>query len=130
MEIHDEIIVQYFELARFEWRPDLAEEHIVRVSDLGYPYYFATQEDIVHLSGETRNFITSSPFPTELQVSTTTSPESVHQGEEVILNVKVQDQFYIPVNDALIVYMVRFPMVQRNFSTLGLLMIKGNLAVE
>jgi hypothetical protein len=38
-EFHDNIIVQYFELARFEWRADRPEGQRVVLTDLGHLYF-------------------------------------------------------------------------------------------
>jgi hypothetical protein len=48
-EFHDQLIVQYFELARFEWRADRPEGQRVVITDLGRTYFDQLGEDPAHL---------------------------------------------------------------------------------
>ena len=48
-EFHDHLIVQYFEMARFEWRADRPEGQRVVITDLGRTYFEQLGEDQVHL---------------------------------------------------------------------------------
>lgn len=48
-EIHENLIVQYFEKARFEWRADRPEGQRVVVTDLGRIYFDQLAEDQSHL---------------------------------------------------------------------------------
>lgn len=48
-EIHENLIVQYFEKARFEWRADRPEGQRVVISDLGRLYFDQLGEDPAHL---------------------------------------------------------------------------------
>ena len=48
-EFHDQLIVQYFEKARFEWRADRPEGHRVVITDLGRTYFDALGEDEAYL---------------------------------------------------------------------------------
>jgi hypothetical protein len=44
-EIHDDRIVQYFELARLEWHPELPVDQRVKISDLGVKYFEVMKEN-------------------------------------------------------------------------------------
>lgn len=44
-EFHNELIVQYFEYARFEWKPWMPEGQRVVLADLGRQYFDAQNED-------------------------------------------------------------------------------------
>jgi hypothetical protein len=48
-EFHDQLIVQYFEMARFEWRADRPEGQRVVITDLGRTYFDQLGEDHGHL---------------------------------------------------------------------------------
>ena len=48
-EFHDQLIVQYFERARFEWRADRPEGQRVVITELGRTYFDQLGEDQVHL---------------------------------------------------------------------------------
>jgi len=48
-EFHENLIVQYFERARFEWRADRPEDQRVVITDLGRIYFDQLAEDQVHL---------------------------------------------------------------------------------
>lgn len=48
-EFHDQLIVQYFEKARFEWRADRPEGQRVVISELGRTYFDQLAEDPMHL---------------------------------------------------------------------------------
>lgn len=48
-EFHENLIVQYFERARFEWRADRPEDQRVVLTDLGRLYFDQLGEDPVHL---------------------------------------------------------------------------------
>ena len=48
-EYHENLIVQYFERARFEWRGDRPEGQRVVLTDLGRYYFEQLGEDTVHL---------------------------------------------------------------------------------
>jgi len=48
-EFHDHLIVQYFEMARFEWRADRPEDLRVVITDLGRTYFDQLGEDQARL---------------------------------------------------------------------------------
>jgi hypothetical protein len=48
-EFHDQLIVQYFEKARFEWRADRPEGQRVVITDLGRYFFDQLDEDQTHL---------------------------------------------------------------------------------
>ena len=49
IEFHNDIIVQYFEKARFEWRADRPQDQRVVVTDLGRVYFDQLSEDAAQL---------------------------------------------------------------------------------
>jgi hypothetical protein len=48
-EIQDELIVQYFQRARFEWHPELPQGKRVTLTNLGYNYFYKIGEDPARL---------------------------------------------------------------------------------
>jgi len=106
-EIHDGVITQYFEYARLEWRPDLSEEGGVIVSNLGM-IYFHMQEESTRLHGELQDNIPAHIVTSISAAIFVDKPTALDQ-ESIQVYILVKDQFFAPVQDALIVYQVIFP---------------------
>lgn len=97
-EFHNNQIVQYFENARFEWRPSLAEDQRIGLTDLGRIYFDQLGEDPAFLKpaqGDARpNLVLSlrvRAFPEEA-VTTSNDQQTIY--------VLVQDQKLQPVAGA------------------------------
>lgn len=97
-ESHNNQIVQYFENARFEWRPGLAENQRIGLTDLGRIYFDQLGEDPAFLKSTPQD---AGPNPVlslrarAFPAKAVTTPE----GEQTIY-VLVQDQNLQPVPDA------------------------------
>lgn len=107
IELYNGRLVQYFQRARFEWRPELPSGQRVALADLGRLYFETTTENpeiqlpkqdnlspqsILHLKA--RAFISNSVMPL--------------QGEQT-LYVIVQDQNLFPVSHAQVVIVAEYP---------------------
>ena len=97
-EFHNNQIVQYFENARFEWRPGLAQEQRIGLTDLGRIYFDQIGEDPAFLKPSQQdarpNLVLSlrvRAFP-EKAVTTSSDQQTVY--------VLVQDQKLQPVAGA------------------------------
>ena len=106
-ETHDGWIVQYFENSRFEWRPDLEENGMVYVSNLGYDYFFAIEEDTTMLYAEIQEAIPVTQFDLHITIDVLFPINQVVNNVDIL--VIVQDQYLNPIQDALLVYQVIYP---------------------
>ena len=82
-EFHENLIVQYFEMARFEWRADRPEGQRVVITDLGRTYFDQLGEDPAHLK------------PVN-PLDATINPDSVHKS--TCICGKACDAFERPAN--------------------------------
>ena len=106
-EIHDDRIVQYFELARLEWHPELPEDQRVRISDLGVKYFEIMQENPRLRDPSTRN----NPPRDIVEIQSRAFPKKAIVGpdDEQEIYVIVQDQNLKPVEGASVEIEVRLP---------------------
>jgi hypothetical protein len=107
-EFHDDLIVQYFQRARFEWRPWQGEGRRVGLTDLGRVYFDQTGLDMALLRVVK---------PTDLRIKTvvdlkvhaffnkTITPKTATQTAYIL----VQDQNLQPVDNVLCKVTVRLP---------------------
>jgi len=115
-EFRNNQIVQYFENARFEWHPGLAEGQRVRLTDLGRIYFDQLSEDPVFLKPPPRgdagpNLVLS------LQVHAFPSKAVTTSSDEQTIYVLIQDQNLQPVAGANGAAAIRLPsgdMLQQN----------------
>lgn len=98
-EFHNNLIVQYFENARFEWRPNQPEGQRVGLTDLGRVYFDQLRED--------QGFIRPLPPPDSaprpvlsLQVRAFPAKAVTTASDEQTIYVLVQDQNLHPVQGA------------------------------
>ena len=102
----DERIVQYFENARLEWRPELPAGQKIGVSNLGQIYYDRhVSSDGLDTTG--RNIIVSS-IP-EIKVNTFVSKALISANESQKIFVVVQDNNLKPIEGAMITINVHKP---------------------
>ncbi len=94
-EIHDDRIVQYFQLARLEWHPEMPVDQRVRVSNLGLAYFIKMKEDprLREQSGN-RNAI---QIIKNIQVRAFPAQAITSNSREQSIFVIVQDQNFKPV---------------------------------
>ncbi len=105
VEIHDNRYVQYFEKARFEWRPEARDGETVGLTFLGQMEYdrLGTLE-----SAPVDGF--GSPLPTvQLQANAFVSQALLPNNSTQTLYVIVQDQAYKPVEGVMVSVSVYFP---------------------
>ena len=108
-EIHNGIIVQYFQRARFEWHRELPEGERVQLTDLGEKYFARIKEDpscLIPVDDPNNNrphlilALNTRAYP-ESPFTQTTASQAIH--------IVVQDQYNIPVADAKVTLSVKLP---------------------
>jgi hypothetical protein len=106
-ETLDGVIVQYFQKARFEYRPEFPAGKRVVLSDLGIIFFHYTRENRVYLKPdpgdptiESTTHLKARAYP-QVGVTRLQSDQTIH--------VVVQDQRLLPVRDALVTLKVRMP---------------------
>jgi hypothetical protein len=120
-EIHDGWISQYFQRARFEWHPENNQGERVVLADLGVSYFEFKHEDrrLLQPNLEEDN-IPKTPV-SSLQVHAFVSkPVLPLENSEQKLYVIVYDQYFNPVENAIISYVIHLPTGED---------VKGNLEV-
>jgi hypothetical protein len=98
-EFHDKIIVQYFERARFEWRPDRPEAQRVVITDLGRIYFDQLGEDTAHLKPVAPQDATINPVLSIKVRAFVEKSVTLPSGQQTVY-VIVQSQTSQPVKDA------------------------------
>jgi len=106
-EIHDDSIVQYFQLARFEWHPELQASQPVKVSNLGSEYFDKMNEDPQLLLPQLGDSITQTTMKINLRAFVGESFVSFEGDQE--LYVIVLDQNRQPVSGAEVNVTVIYP---------------------
>jgi hypothetical protein len=107
-EFHENLIVQYFEKARFEWRADRPEGQRVVLTDLGREYFDQLEENPSHLTPIRTLDATISPIlsiQARAFVENTIKQSSGQQTVYVI----VQSQTHEPVQNASGKATIHFP---------------------
>ena len=106
-ELYGDLIVQYFENARFEWHQELPEGNKVVLSDLGRQYFLLRGEDRSRLLSN-RNAQNAQSI-THIEASAFVEHSVMpNVGQQTIYFV-VQDQRQLPVPNAQILFDVKFP---------------------
>ena len=107
LEIHHGQYVQYFQMARLEWHPELPYGQRVRVGDLGREYFKLRGESEIRL----RPNLTGNVIQTTLRLKVAAfaqSPVTSRQGRQTIY-ITVQDQNNTPVAGAQVRLRIRLP---------------------
>lgn len=97
-EYHNNLIVQYFENARFEWKPWLPDGQRVSVAELGRPYFDKQGEDVNLL--RPANPGDSSGNLVQLQVRAFVWKAVTLASDQQLVYIIVQDQTLQPVSGA------------------------------
>jgi hypothetical protein len=108
-EIQEELIVQYFQRARFEWHPELPPGKRVALTNLGYRYFYKIGEDPARLMAAW-NTGDNIPIPV-LSLRVRAFPLSAvlpKTGSQTVF-VIVQDQNLLPVPDAQVILVIKLP---------------------
>ena len=106
-ELQDGLIVQYFQRARFEWRPDPLNGNWVALANLGEKYFQAQGENPRRLSPNKDN----APHQRTNEIKVRAFPASPVMpffGTQTLFAV-VQNQATAPVDNASLVFTVRYP---------------------
>jgi hypothetical protein len=107
IEIHSGRLVQYFQRACFEWHPELAQGNRVTLADLGLRYFYVQNEDPSRLMPRSDPTI----IRTILSLQARAFPETAvlaPRGNQS-LYVIIQDQNLMPVSNATVVLIVKYP---------------------
>jgi hypothetical protein len=106
-EVHENLIVQYFQKARFEWHPERDPGKRVTLSRLGEKYFYLIGEDSRLIKPPPRD---NAPYAI-LSINSRAFPESaiVPPGGSQIIYIIVQDQNYQPVEGAKASIIVKLP---------------------
>ena len=98
-EFHENLIVQYFEKARFEWRADRSEGQRVVLTDLGRHYFDQLDEDPVLLKPVSPIDATINPILSVKAHAFAAKPLTGSTGQQIVY-VIVQSQTLQAVSDA------------------------------
>jgi hypothetical protein len=107
IEIRNDRIVQYFQRASFEWRPEQPSGQRVVLSDLGRQYFENRKEEPVRLLPSKDRFIPS--LILSLKVRAFPGRAVMPAEEDQTLYVIVQDQNLRPVPKATVFFTLRYP---------------------
>jgi hypothetical protein len=107
IEIQNDRLVQYFQRASFEWRPELPSGQRVALSDLGRQYFENRKEDSIRLLPSKDRFIPSVILG--LKVRAFPGRAVMPPQENQTLYVIVQDQNLRPVSNATVIFTLHYP---------------------
>ncbi|MBN1450687.1 MAG: hypothetical protein JW963_06695 [Anaerolineales bacterium] len=107
-EFRNNQIVQYFENARFEWRPGLAEGQRIGLTDLGRIYFDQIDEDPAFLKPSTQG-VSGPNLVLDLQVRAFPNKAVATSSDQQTIYVLVQDQNLQPIAGANGVATIRLP---------------------
>ena len=105
IELRSERMIQCFQMACFEWHPELPSGHRVTLMDLGRLYFEARKENPRELLSWDEDYIPKSIL--NLQVRAFPEKAVISKNSEQILHVIVQDQNLHPISDAQVEFIVR-----------------------
>ena len=107
IEIHGDRMVQYFQRACFEWRPDLPDGDRVQLTDLGRKYFYLIKENPEELRPNRERYIPQSILYIQQRAFVTSSVMPA-LGQQT-LYVIVQDQNMLPIQNAQVTAIVHYP---------------------
>lgn len=106
IEIHDGVMVQYFQRARFEWKPDLPSGQRVALTDLGAHYFNLYEDQIWLLPSQEGDNI---PFTViSLNARAFARRATMASSGRQFVDIVVQDQNLRPVDNVTVQIIVRF----------------------
>jgi len=117
-EIYNGRIVQFFEKARFEWYPEMAEGQKVSLANIGRAYFDSVPEDAQLLAPIIPDAIVGNTILT-LQMRVFTWKAVTLENDQQLIFVVLQDQMLRPVSGAAGVLTINWPGGAQNltFST-------------
>jgi hypothetical protein len=108
-ELHDNVIVQYFQNTRFEWHPELPAGQRVVLANLGKEYFSVMHENPVRLKSEPGSNGNTNNGTLSLKVHAyPTTAVTSRNGMQTIYAI-VQDQRLLPVKDAQVTITLTMP---------------------
>jgi hypothetical protein len=108
-ELHNGVIVQYFQNSRFEWHPALPAGQRVVLANLGKEYFSVTRENPIRLQSEPGSIDNTSNGTLRLKVHAyPTKAVTSRNGMQTIYAI-VQDQRLLPVKDAQVTITLTMP---------------------
>ncbi len=107
-EFRNNQIVQYFENARFEWRPGLAEGQRIGLTDLGRIYFDQIDEDPAFLKPSMQG-VSGPNLVLDLQVRAFPNKAVATSSDQQTIYVLVQDQNLQPIAGANGIATIRLP---------------------
>jgi len=108
-ESRDQLIVQSFENARFEWKPWLPEGQRVVISDLGKIHFYGHHEDVNLLKPVLRDPIGGPNIILSLKTRAFAWKATTLINDQQLIFVVVQDQTLLPVSGAVGTATIRWP---------------------
>lgn len=108
-EYRENLIVQYFENARFEWKPWMPEGQLVSIADLGKIYFNFKGEDPNLLRAVPNENIGGQKIIVSLQVHAFAWKAVTLSSDQQLIFVIVQDQTLQPVSGAAGTATIRWP---------------------
>jgi len=108
-ESRDQLIVQSFEYARFEWKPWLPEGQRVVVADLGKIHFYTMREDVNLLNAVLKDPITRTNEILSIQARAFAWKATTLSNDQQLIFVVVQDQTLLPVSGATGTATIRWP---------------------
>lgn len=107
-ENHGKLTVQYFEKARFEWRPDLPPGQLVGLTDLGRIYFDQQKEDVNLLKPLTFNEI-GAQAPLSIKSRAFSWKAVTLSTDQQLIYIVVHDQTLQPISGASGMATIRWP---------------------
>jgi hypothetical protein len=107
-EFRNNQIIQYFENARFEWRPGLAEGQRIGLTDLGRIYFDQLKEDPAFLKPSVQG-VSGPNLVLDIQVRAFPKKAVTTPSDEQTIYILVQDQNLQPVAGANGIVTIRLP---------------------
>jgi hypothetical protein len=125
LEIHNDRIVQYFQIARFEWHPEFPAVKRVILSDLGSQYFHVIRENVSKLAPLQDSNIIKSILTLKVRAFPL-RPVTCVNGTQTVYIV-VQDQRLLPVSNAQVTLLVRMPTGEENHYIVPILTDKNGI---
>lgn len=108
IELHNGKLVQYFELARFEWRPGLDGRSTVVLTNLGLQYFYHVKEDIRRLAPDDDD-LTADVSLLRLRARAYPQAAVTRRSGDQRIYILVQDQRLMAVENADITILIHLP---------------------
>lgn len=106
IELRSERMVQCFQMACYEWHPELPSGQRVTLLDLGRLYFEARKENPKELLPDKENYIPKTTL--KLQVRAFPDKAVISKNNEQTIHVIVQDQNLLPISNAQAAFIVHF----------------------